>query len=59
MTRLAPEVEFARWHVWRSDKGRWWATRTGRNAQLNASDVPMTVDARSEEELRELLNAYR
>ena len=23
------EAEFPGWHVWRSNAGRWWATRTG------------------------------
>lgn len=23
------EAEFPGWHIWRSDAGRWWATRTG------------------------------
>ena len=23
------EAEFPGWHIWRSNAGRWWATRTG------------------------------
>jgi hypothetical protein len=41
------EAEFPGWHVWRSDAGRWWATRTGsilRREPLGAGRV-MTVDA--------------
>jgi hypothetical protein len=41
------EKEFPGWHVWRSNAGRWWATRTGavlRREELGAGRV-MTVDA--------------
>lgn len=41
------EAEFPWWHIWRSDAGRWWATRTGavlRREHLGAGRV-MTVDA--------------
>lgn len=41
------EAEFPGWHIWRSDAGRWWATRTGavlRRDPLGAGRV-MTVDA--------------
>ena len=46
------------WHAWRSDAGRWWATRTGRRARYE-NGVPMTIDADSETELRELCDGYR
>jgi hypothetical protein len=41
------EAEFPGWHVWRSNAGRWWATRTGavlRRDDLGTGRV-MTVDA--------------
>jgi hypothetical protein len=41
------EAEFPGWHIWRSNVGRWWATRTGpvlRREDLGATRV-MTVDA--------------
>lgn len=41
------KAEFPGWHVWRSNAGRWWATRTGtvlRRDELGAGRV-MTVDA--------------
>jgi len=41
------EAEFPGWHVWRSNAGRWWATRTGsvlRREDLGTGRV-MTVDA--------------
>jgi hypothetical protein len=41
------EAEFPGWHIWRSDAGRLWATRTGavlRRQPLGAGRV-MTVDA--------------
>lgn len=43
----ALETEFPGWHVWRSNAGRWWATRTGavlRREDLGAGRV-MTLDA--------------
>jgi hypothetical protein len=41
------EADFPGWHVWRSNAGRWWATRTGavlRREDLGTGRV-MTVDA--------------
>jgi hypothetical protein len=41
------EAEFPGWHIWRSNAGRWWATRTGtvlRREDLGTGRV-MTVDA--------------
>ncbi|GLK15352.1 hypothetical protein [Streptosporangium carneum] len=50
--------QYARaWSIWRSDAGRWYATRLTRalsRAQLDA-DLAMTVYADGMEELRELL----
>ena len=45
-----PEAEFPGWHIWRSNAGRWWATRTGtvpRREDLGTARV-MTVDADDE-----------
>ena len=53
------EAEFPGWHVWRSNAGRWWATRTGmvlRREDLGIGRV-MTVDADDEGALREQLAA--
>jgi hypothetical protein len=50
--RLA--VEFPGWHIWRSNAGRWWATRTGsvmRREDLGTGRV-MTLDADDENVLR-------
>lgn len=51
------EAEFPGWHIWRSNAGRWWATRTGavlRRADLGSGRV-MTVDADDDGALREQL----
>jgi hypothetical protein len=50
------ESEFPGWLVWRSDAGRWYATRTGNltDAQLQAG-YAMTVAADDSAGLRELL----
>jgi hypothetical protein len=53
------EAEFSGWHIWRSNAGRWWATRTGsvlRREDLGTGRV-MTVDADDEVSLREQLTA--
>jgi len=53
------EAEFPGWHVWRSNTGRWWATRTGavlRREDLGIGRV-MTVDADDVGSLRKLLLA--
>jgi hypothetical protein len=53
------EAEFPGWHIWHSNAGRWWATRTGsvlRRDELGTGRV-MTVDADDEPGLRELLTA--
>ena len=53
------EAEFPGWHIWRSNAGRWWATRTGpvlRREDLGATRV-MTVDADDAIALRGQLTA--
>ena len=55
------ETEFPGWHIWRSNAGRWWATRTGfvpRRDDLGTGRV-MTVDADDEDRLREQLTIQR
>ena len=52
------EAEFPGWHVWRSNAGRWWATRTGavlRREELGTGRV-MTVDADDAGALRNQLH---
>jgi hypothetical protein len=51
------ETEFPGWHIWRSNAGRWWATRTGpvlRREDLGTARV-MTVDADDANALRDQL----
>jgi hypothetical protein len=51
------DAEFPGWHIWRSNAGRWWATRTGfvlRREDLGTGRV-MTLDADDEPELRQQL----
>jgi hypothetical protein len=53
------EAEFPGWHIWRSNAGRWWATRTGsvlRREDLGTGRV-MTLDADDERTLRDQLAA--
>ena len=53
------EADFPGWHVWRSNAGRWWATRTGavlRREDLGTGRV-MTVDADDVGALRVQLRA--
>jgi hypothetical protein len=48
------EAEFPGWHIWHSNAGRWWATRTGsvsRREELGMGRV-MTLDADDEGGLR-------
>lgn len=54
--KAAFEEEFPGWVVWRSDAGRWYATRTGdlTDAQLQAG-YAMTVAADDASGLRALL----
>ena len=52
------EAEFPGWHIWHSNAGRWWATRTGailRRDDLGTGRV-MTVDGDNEDDLREQLS---
>ena len=58
--KAAIESEFPGWLVWRSDAGRWYATRTGdlTDAQLQAG-YAMTVAADDSAGLRELLRDQR
>jgi hypothetical protein len=53
------ETEFPGWHIWRSNAGRWWATRTGavlRREDLGTGRV-MTLDADDRGALRNQLVA--
>ena len=53
------EAEYPGWHIWRSNTGRWWATRTGlvaRRDDLGTGRV-MTLDADNAQELRSQLTA--
>ncbi len=54
--KAALEAEFSGWLVWRSDAGRWYATRSGdlTDAQLQAG-YAMTVAADDYAGLRALL----
>ncbi|MBE1534605.1 hypothetical protein [Actinomadura algeriensis] len=54
--KTAIEGEFPGWQVWRSDAGRWYATRSGdlTDAQLQAG-YAMTVAADDSAGLRALL----
>jgi hypothetical protein len=58
--KAAIESEFPGWLVWRSDAGRWYATRTGdlTDSQLQAG-YAMTVAADDSAGLRELLRDQR
>ena len=51
------EADFPGWHIWHSNAGRWWATRTGlvtRRDDLGTGRV-MTLDADDAAALREQL----
>ena len=53
------EADFPGWHIWHSNAGRWWATRTGlvvRRDDLGTGRV-MTLDADDAGALREQLYA--
>ncbi|MFA1544653.1 hypothetical protein [Actinomadura chokoriensis] len=54
--KAAIEAEFPGWQVWRSDAGRWYATRSGdlTDAELQAG-CAMTVAADDSPGLRRLL----
>jgi hypothetical protein len=48
--------EFADWTIWRSDAGRWWATRHHPLTSAQRADgCAMTIDADDSEGLREQL----
>ncbi|HUR08060.1 MAG TPA: hypothetical protein VM347_36330 [Nonomuraea sp.] len=48
--------EFARWTIWRSDAGRWWATRHHPlSAAQRDAGCAMTIDADDPDGLREQL----
>jgi hypothetical protein len=51
LTQLASS--YPGWHIWRSQAGRWWATRIGRAAWDNHQDpdFAMTIDADTLDEL--------
>jgi hypothetical protein len=53
------EADFPGWHIWHSNAGRWWATRTGSVARRNdlGTGRVMTLDADDAAALRELLAA--
>jgi hypothetical protein len=53
--------DYPDWHVWRSQAGRWWATRLGHNQPASHRDpeFAMTVDADTVGELREALAHQR
>ncbi|WP_433369117.1 hypothetical protein [Streptosporangium sp. CA-115845] len=52
--------EFPDWTIWRSDAGRWWATRHHplTSAQRDVG-CAMTIDADDSEDLREQLRTQR
>ena len=53
------ETDFPGWHIWHSNAGRWWATRTGsvvRRDELGTGRV-MTLDADDATDLRQQLAA--
>jgi hypothetical protein len=53
------EAENPGWHIWRSNAGRWWATRTGsvlRREDLGTGRV-MTLDSDDERGIRDQLAA--
>jgi hypothetical protein len=50
--------DFPAWHVWRSQAGRWWATRLGHLRPPDDRDeYAMTLDADTAGELRAALAA--
>jgi hypothetical protein len=56
MTKAAIEDDFPEWTVWRSDAGRWYATRAGRlTDQQLLSGLAMTVAADNADSLRSVL----
>ena len=53
--------DYPEWHVWRSQAGRWWATRLGHIYPTSERDpeFAMTVDADTVGELRDALAVQR
>ena len=51
--------DYPAWHVWRSQAGRWWATRLGHIRPPDGQDggYAMTLDADTAGELRAALAA--
>ena len=51
------EADFPGWHIWRSNAGRWWATRTGsvRHREDLGTGRVMTLDSDDERGLRDQL----
>ena len=51
--------DYPAWHVWRSQAGRWWATRLGHIRPPDGRDAgyAMTLDADTAGELRAALAA--
>ena len=51
--------DYPAWHVWRSQAGRWWATRLGhiRPSAGRDADYAMTLDADTADGLRAALAA--
>ena len=51
--------DYPAWHVWRSQAGRWWATRLGhiRPPADRDADYAMTLDADTAGQLRAALAA--
>lgn len=54
------EQDYPAWHVWRSQAGRWWATRLGyprppADGHPRDPQFAMTLDADTAAELREAL----
>ncbi|MEU4571078.1 hypothetical protein ACBI99_32990 [Nonomuraea sp. ATR24] len=48
--------EYPKWTIWRSDAGRWWATRHHPlDAAQRDAGCAMTIDADDPEQLREQL----
>ncbi|MEV3980504.1 hypothetical protein [Nonomuraea sp. NPDC049758] len=48
--------EYPRWTIWRSDAGRWWATRHHPlDAAQRAAGCAMTIDADDPDDLRDQL----
>jgi hypothetical protein len=54
------ERDYPAWHIWRSQAGRWWATRLGHarptaSAEAGEPEFALTLDADTAAELRQAL----